>query len=252
VDVFLDERRKWYLETYLKVDSHAKVEKHRWDVKAGWMEVEVVRGEVFEKAAYALSNLTTREKEAPYVPANTFIRHLEAMIFPRNPRAPMAAIHLVFGESLTCDKSKNIANIFLDLFPQVSVKEDLDFFQNEMRAISEKYGMNYGTLRAKTLGVYQDLAAHVGLMHTVIGVNENEYEFIKESSKVAFLTEMEIIKKRCHEKAAENEYEQMNRARMKLLDYMYLKDPVIKSYCTEFSIPLEAIASYAFPPSVKF
>ena len=147
-DQFLIDLKQKYIDTICTFNQDKTVETRQWDfpTKVGNVEVNVMRGKVFEKACvssiFATVTIPGRDYEST-------IQWLGVQTFPSNPLAPL----LMGVYEHVSEIGKEHTPGYYDIYPVVPFDEDKAYALKEMKAVSK----NYTRIEKNVLFVFADI-----------------------------------------------------------------------------------------------
>jgi coproporphyrinogen III oxidase len=231
---------------FKRLNKTNRVEHKKWEVPAGTWEVNVVRGRVFEKATTSRIILNTKN---PLTNDDTRFTVFQVKIYPANPKIPI----LLFNMENRVAKDDIFAG-FLDVAPAAARKADLKFLQARIRKVTEKYGQEYETLRAKLKNMYR-MESWDKAMNAEIGIRlelgSGQAALVKEAGLTLLESYFELVEKRKRERFTEKQSALMYTVRARIMEYYMLKDISVK-VAQKLGVPLEALSLAHFAPVIRY
>ena len=245
---FAKEMKEKAKKGLLEVSGEGKcVEKTR-EFKIGNSEIITIRGGAIEKAA--ITHLTLKGIPIPGTDKRTDAMVYQMEVFPENPYCPMGHFNT---EWTMGDEVSYYMN--LDLFPAVSVKEDLAAVRSVMDGVADKFGKDRVKMREGLDEHYNmehwssPLATKVGCK--LLELKEGEVDLFITAYHTFFDAYLDILRKRKDTKFTEEEKRLKLARNGKWLEYIAFKDRAIKM-AQATGIPTEVLLNLSFPPSAVF
>lgn len=249
MEEYYSEVTKQALENFKRLNNTNQVEHRKFDTPVGNWEVNVVRGEVLEKAVIGQAQITTKHPDTGEV---TRFDILQTHVYPSSPKIPI----LIFSIENFVGKEDTFSGL-LDVSFAVPNEEDQRFLVGEIKKVSEKHGKDYEALRKNletTRYMYKldqwDKAVNAGIGIS-LRLAKEQFDLIKEAGLVWLKTYFAITEKREREPYDREEGALMNTARAKILEFYLLGDrSIIMSM--KLGIPLEAITLSLLAPTIRY
>jgi coproporphyrinogen III oxidase len=234
------------LDGFKRLDKTNRVEHKKWKVPAGTWEVNVVRGRVFEKATTSRIILNTKN---PLTNEDTRFNVFQVKIYPANPKIPIMLFNL--ENRVAAD---DIFAGFLDAAPVAARRDDLTFLQTKIRKVTEKYGQQYETLRAKLKDMYR-MESWDKAMNAEIGIRlelgSDQSKLVREAGLTWLESYFEVAEKRKQERFTEKQRALMYTVRARIMEYYLLQDISVK-VAQKLGVPLEALSLAHFAPVIRY
>jgi coproporphyrinogen III oxidase len=234
------------LDGYKRINKTDKVEHKVYEVPNATWDVKVVRGKVLEKATVTSVRLKTKH---PMTGDDTQFHALQSKVYPANPKIPILVF--IIEHMLAQD---DFFSGMMDVISPVPIKEDLSFLGAEMQKVAEKHGEDYEPLRDKGAQIFK-LEAWEKPINAGVGIHnptdKERVEMIKEEGQVWLSSYLKVVEKRINEPFADEDIEQMNAVRARILEYYYLGDISLPE-AMKLGIPLEAINLMLLAPAIHY
>lgn len=259
---FADKMKETAVKDLLSISENGTCIEKTYKFKAGHATIITIRGGAIEKAAVthmALKGISINRapdedmgvaysrKEGN---ADTEVYQME--VFPENPYCPMGHFNTEWSMLKTGFYQYTMN---LDLFPAITIAEDLETMRTVMDGVAEKYAKDKHRMREGLDTHYNmehwpvPLATKVGCK--LIALEENEIDLFIEAYHVFFNTYMNIVKKRKDTNFSEKETKLKTERNSKWLAYITLKDKAIQ-VAHVMGISPEVIIALSYPPSAAF
>ena len=234
------------LEGYKRINNSDQVENKKYEVPNATWDVNVVRGKVLEKATVTRVSLRTKH---PATGDDTHFHALQSKVYPANPKIPILVFiieHMVAQDDFFSG--------MMDVIAPAPIEEDLSFLGAEMKKVCEKHGEEYEPLRDKGAQIFKleawkkPINAGVGIHNPTV---KERVEMIKEEGQVWLSSYLKVIEKRINEPFTDDDVEQMNAIRARILEYYYLGD-ISLTEAMKLGIPLEAINLMLLAPAIRY
>ena len=234
------------LEGYKRINNTDQVENKKYEVPNAIWDVNVIRGTVLEKATVTRVSLRTKH---PVTGDDTHFHALQSKVYPANPKIPVLVFiieHMVAQDDFFSG--------MMDVIAPAPIEEDLSFLGAEMKKVCEKHGEEYEPLRDKGAQIFKldgwekPINAGVGIHNPTA---KERVEMIKEEGQVWLSSYLKVIEKRINEPFTDDDVEQMNAIRARILEYYYLGD-ISLTEAVKLGIPLEAINLMLLAPTIRY
>jgi coproporphyrinogen III oxidase len=234
------------LEGYRRINNTDQVENKKYEVPNATWDVNVVRGKVLEKATVTRVSLRTKH---PLTGDDTHFHALQSKVYPANPKIPILVFiieHMVAQDDFFSG--------MMDVIAPAPIQEDLTFLGAEMKKVCEKHGEEYEPLRDKGAQIFKlepwekPINAGVGIHNPTV---KERVEMIKEEGQVWLSSYLKVVEKRINEPFTDEDVEQMNAIRARILEYYYLGD-ISLTEAMKLGIPLEAINLMLLAPAIRY
>lgn len=246
MEKYYGELKQNVLEAFKRLNQTTQVETKKWELPVGSLDVSVVRGEILEKAATSRFRLKTKNPETG---EDTQFDIFQIKTYPANPKIPI----LLFNMENRVAKEDKFGG-FLDVAPVATSKEDLNFLNTEIRAITKKHGVDYEPLRRRIVDVYKRdhwekaINAAIGIR---LELTKKEFDLVKEAGLKWVELYLKVVEKRANEPFDMEDEAMMYSVRARILEFYMLKDMSFK-VVQKLGAPLEAMAMIHFAPTIKY
>jgi coproporphyrinogen III oxidase len=248
-DAFLIALKQRYLETIAQLNGGKIFEKKSWDflTKAGKVEVNINRGDLFEKACvstiHAIVTIPGRDYQSN-------IQWLGIQTFPSNPLVPMfmGVFEHVF------EKGVEHCPGFFDVYPVIPYDEDREYFKKEIESVARKHGRTYEHLLQGYLKMFQLKEAGSGVGYGIgiaFGPEEENASYFQDAAEAIFKAYFHIVEKRKKEKPAPEQVETMFKNRAEWVKFTFTENRFYQGGVM-LGVPPEAFMLHMLPPLVKF
>jgi coproporphyrinogen III oxidase len=243
---FYGHMREKALEAFKRINQTMEVETKRVDFSAGYIAISVVRGRLLEKAATARIRLRTRNPETG---EDTQFDVFQIKTYPANPRIPILLVnieHRVTGD----DRFGG----FLDLAPVAMSMNDLTSLQTGMKALTERYGEDYDSLRSKVAGMYKcdhwknALNAGIGIR---LELSQERFDLVREAGVKWLEWYCALLEKTASAPFNPDDAALMYHVRSRILEFYMLKDRSFQ-IIQKLGVPLETMALAHFAPTIHY
>lgn len=245
---FVNETKARVLQSLVEISNGGTCVRETVPLKVGTADVAVVRGGTLEKAA--LTHLVLNQVVPPGAtqPVDYMVFQLE--IFPANPCCPMG--HFNTEWALT---GSGPYHMNLDLFPAVTVPEDITEMRIAMDAVAQRFGRDARTMRAGLDEHYSmahwdaPLAAMVGCK--LMNLSEDGLDLFIAAYQTFFDCYLKLLRRRQKMSFTEADKKAQLRRNGKWLEYLTLKDAAVKMALATGISP-DVLIRLSFPPSAEF
>lgn len=171
-------------------------------------------------------------------------------VFPENPYSPMGHFNLQWTTGASNSYSMN-----LDLFPAVTVKEDLADMRSVMDGVADSFGRDRDEMRKGLDEHYSlpywesPLAAQVGCK--LLSLGDDMVDLVTTAYRTFFDAYAGILKKRKDTPFGDSERKIKLERNGRWLEYIVFKDRAVKM-ALAFGMPAEILTGLSFPPSAAF
>ena len=216
-----------------------------WESDKWSATVHCSRGNVLEKAGFARVNLA-----GGIVNKNlTDISLFETIAYPSNPRVPGFIIMTNMNSS---EAMGSIAVFYTDLIIQDGKPHDEEkgLFSTAVEEICEKHGHDIEQKKALIVGrgLLGGNAGECGLLDFC---QEKDILLLEDIIKGILPVYRDIIDRTKDDVPQKEDFENMNRSRARLIEWIILEDYGTK-ISRENGIASEAIEAYGFPPIIRY
>jgi len=232
------------------IDGKRKWDKKKWETPPGIFDISTYRGETVEKASFARISLEVNRVIT--VPGEKLaLKSLEGCqvnIFPSNPSLPAGMFNLEKREMAT-DRLGG----YISIFP---MKEN-DKISGSLHDVFSSVLKKHGKDRSQVLKEYGELWQYLDWpfkgekgIGMKISCGKEDLKTISDSVILMVKEYLNCIGRSKDIKFHDDEKERMFSFRLKLAEFVLLKDPSSK-FCFANGVPLEALTSMILPP-VRF
>ena len=248
IDDFVTEMKEKTAGALLEVSGGGERSDKHYRFRAGTAHIITVRGGAIEKAAITHLVLAGVKPPGADKASDGVVYQME--VFPENPHSPMGHFNLQWttGES-------NSYSMNLDLFPAVTVKEDLAAMRGVMDGVADAFGrdrveMRKGLDEHYNLPYWQSpLAAQVGCK--LLSLGDDMVGHVTAAYRTFFDAYAGILKKRKDTPFGDEERTLKLERNGRWLEYIVFKDRAVKM-ALAFGMPAEILTGLSFPPSAAF
>lgn len=244
-DQLLIRLKQGYLEAISRLHPGKAFEKKEWDflTKAGRIEVNVVRGDIFEKACVSTLQSTVTIPERDYM---STIQWLGVHIFPASPLVPtfMGVFEHVSEEGFERCPG------FFDIYPTIEFAEDKEYVRTELAKVAKKHGREYGDLTEGYLQMFRLKEAGSGIGYGVgmaFGPEEEDSQYFEECSYAILQAYFYLVEKRRGTKPTTAQIEEMFRKRAEWTQFTFSENRFYQGGVT-LGVPPESFMLHMLPP----
>lgn len=248
-DTFLIELQQKYLNAFAPYIPAEGFDKKRWDffTRAGDVEVQVSRGDLFEKVCVSNISATVIIPDRDW---QSSIQWVGVQTFPSNPLVPM--FMGVFEH--VDEKGLEHHPAYFDIYPVVPFEEDRNYFQKVISAVCKKYGRKYPDLPESYLEMFQLKEAGIGVGYGVglaLMPEEDDHDYFMDVACAVQEAYFEVVERRKNEPFSPEQLEQMNEFRKLWVKFIFM-DNRFFSGGVQLGVPPESFMMHMLPPLVKF
>jgi len=247
-DQFLAELKQKYLDTITRYNAGAFVKKN-WNFLhgAGAVEVNVSRGDLFEKACVSNIHATVTIPGRDY---QSTIQWVGIQTFPCNPHVPifMGVFEHVSEQGLERCPG------FFDVYPTIVYDEDRDFIKQKMEAVTKKHGRIYSDLQQGYLKMFELKEARSGIGYGVgiaFGPEEDNAACFEDAAQEIYAAYFQLADKRKDLKPTADDIIRMQEQRREWVRYTLMDNRFFKGGVA-LGVPPEAFMIHMLPPTVYF
>jgi coproporphyrinogen III oxidase len=247
-DQFLVQIKQKYLDTITGYNA-AAFEKRQWNFLngAGEVEVNVSRGDFFEKACVSNIRATVTIPGRDY---QSTIQWVGIQTFPRNPHVP---IFMGVFEHVSEQGMEHCPGFF-DVYPTIAYDEDRDFIKLKMEAVTKKHGRTYSDLQQGYLKMFELKEARSGVGYGVgiaFGPEEENAACFEDTAREIHAAYFQLVDKRKDLKPAADDIARMQEQRREWVRYTFMDNRFFKGGVM-LGVPHESFMLHMLPPSVIF
>lgn len=248
-DQFLVDLKQRYIETLGRYNHDRTLETRQWDfpTRVGRVEVNVMRGTVFEKACVSTISATVTIPGRDY---ESSIQWLGVQTFPANPLVPF---FMGVYEHVS-EIGKEHTPGYYDIYPTVPFDEDRAYARKEMEAIAKKHGRNYEDLRDGYKRMFQAEEAGTGVGYgagMAFRPEEDNFDYFHDAASTMFTLYFQLVDKRKDGKPLPEHIKEMFKQRAEWIRFNFMENRFFQGGI-KFGAPAESFMLHFFPPVVKF
>jgi coproporphyrinogen III oxidase len=228
-------------------DSAVETQQQDFPTKVGKVEVNVMRGKVFEKACVSTIVATVTIPGRDY---KSTIQWLGVQTFPSNPLAPL---FMGVYEHVS-EIGKEHTPGYFDIYPTVSFDEDRSYAQKEMAAVAKKHGREYEDLGEGYKRMFQVKEVGTGVGYGVgmaFRPEEENFDYFHDAVSSIFNVYFHLVDKRKDEKPTPDQIELMFKQRIEWVRFNFMENRFFQGGI-QFGVPPEYFMRHFIPPVVKF
>jgi len=248
-DTHLIALKQKYLDTISRLNQGKPFEKRERDflTRAGKIEVNASRGDLFEKACVSTISSTVTIPGRDY---QSSIQWVGIQTFPSNPLVPM--FMGVFEH--VSEKGFERCPGFFDVYPVIPIDEDREYLKREMESVAKKHGRKYEHLLEGYLKMFQVKEAGTGVGYGIgiaFGPEEDNSKCFQDAAEAIFQAYFHIVEKRKKEKPTPEQIEEMFKKRAEWVKFTFTENRFY-SGGVMLGVPPESFMLHMLPPLVKF
>jgi len=248
-DKFFIRLKQKYIDTIKRYNQDKTLEKREYDFvnKVGKAEVDVSRGEVFEKACVSTISAKVTIPGRDY---QSRIQWLGVQTFPANPLVPL--FMGVFEH--VSEKGKEYCPGYFDIYPTIYYDEDKEYIKKEMEVVAEKHGKNYQDLVEGYKRMFHVKEVSTGIGYAVgmaFGPEEDDFEYFKDAASSILQTYFHLVEKRKSMKPSKEQVDEMFKKRVEWVRFTFLENRFFQGGI-KLGVPTECFMLHMLPPLVKF
>jgi coproporphyrinogen III oxidase len=248
-DEFLIALKKKYIDAILRCNQGKAFEKKERDfvTKAGKVEVNVSRGDVFEKACVSTISATVT------IPGRDYLSSIQWLGIQTFPVSPLVPIFMGVFEHVS-EKGIEHCPGFFDVYPVIPYDEDKEYFKKEMESVARKHGRTHEHLLQGYLKMFQVKEAGTGVGYGIgiaFGPEEEDSKCFQDTAEAIFQAYFHIVEKRKKEKPTPEQVEEMFRKRSEWVKFTFTENRFYQGGIM-LGVPPESFMLHMLPPLVKF
>jgi len=241
-------RKKFFLDTIERFNGSNETETRLFDLDKARHEVDVARGEVFEKAGWYTNQ--TKMADPPYVPEAVWDQYFEMDFHPRTPL--LGQLHATVYFTYMADGSSAIAG-YMDYTPGTWIDEDISFMKHAVDEVFEQHGHDVERYRQI---LYKDYhkdklkAACIGAafyVRPMLEINATNMGFVQKAHETLVNAYLDVLDRR--KAQAYTKEDLANQAGMRK---RWLEDHLFSDPFTMYVVPYEVWSFADAPPVVTF
>ena len=246
MEEFYNETKAVALEGFKRLNGTDQVEHKKWDFPAGSWEVNVVRGEVLEKATISRVRLTVT---VPGSGEEMRVDVVQANVYPVSPRIPILLVNM----ENRVGKEDSFGG-FVDVAPVAACEEDLGFLSAQMKNVAQRHGEDYESRRKGLEKIYK-MAQWEKAVNAAVGIRleapREKFDMVRDAGLEWFRSYSAIAEKRQNESHDKEDTVLMHSIRARILEY-YLIEDMATGVGIKLGVPLEAMTLSSLPPMVHY
>jgi len=248
-DQYLIDLKQKHIDTFCDYNQDKSVETQKCDfpTKVGKVEVNVMRGKVFEKATVSTICATVTIPGRDY---ESTIQWLGVQAFPANPLAPMfMGVYEHVSET-----GKEHTPGYYDIYPATPFDEDRVYAQKEMEAVTQKHGRNVEALAEGYKRMFQakDVGSGVGYgVGMAFRPEEENFDYFHDASSTMFDIYFALVDKRKDMEFSPEHLDTMFKQRAEWVRFNFMDNRFFQGGI-QFGVPPEYFMLHFIPPVVKF
>ena len=241
--------KKDYADAILRCNPGKSFTQHKWEfaTHSGKSAVQVLRGEIFEKAC--VSEIATTVV-LPNREHETCIEWLGIQIYPASPLVPM--LTAVFEQ--VHERGERHCPCFFDVFPAVAYQEDrIDLFSG-IGAVCKKHGRLYPDLPESYMRMVQVSEPGMGVGYgagLALTGAESDQVFYADAANALLHSYFHIVDKRKNIPFTHQHMEDLESYRSALAAFNFMDNRFFKGGI-KLGVPAESFILHMMPPVVRF
>jgi coproporphyrinogen III oxidase len=245
---FVNDMQERATKSLVEVSGTGTATKDVIDFKSGQAEVITVRGGAIEKAA--ITKLTLKDIKPPVGDKTVSYMVYQMEIFPENPYCPMG--HFNTEWSL---EGQGPYHMNLDLFPAMTVAEDLKNMRGLMDTVADRFTRDRDTMREGLDEHYhmshweKPLATKVGCK--LLNLKNEDLDLFISAYKTFFDGYIDIVRKRKDMPFSAVDTAAKIARNSRWLEYITIKDQAVRIGLAA-GIPPQVLIALSYPPSAAF
>ncbi len=248
-DQYLIDLKQKHIDTFCECNKDKSVETQKCDfpTKVGKVEVNVMRGKVFEKATVSTICATVTIPGRDY---ESTIQWLGVQAFPANPLAPM---FMGVYEHVS-EEGKEHTPGYYDIYPATPFEEDRVYAQKEMEAVAKKHGRNFEPLAEGYKRMFQAKEVGSGVGYGVgmaFRPEEENFDYFHDASNTMFDIYFALVDKRKDMEFSPVHLDAMFKQRAEWVRFNFMDNRFFQGGI-QFGVPPEYFMLHFIPPVVKF
>ncbi|MBI5375528.1 MAG: coproporphyrinogen III oxidase [Candidatus Schekmanbacteria bacterium] len=245
-DDYMTRTKKKALKNFTSMELNPLVQTQTWNVADGFMEVNTIRGKIFEKMGISDSRFETI---IPRYNEKTTVRVFEICSHTFNPEVPVGTLSLRFLKRKTGRLMGHT-----DLSPFLESKKERELFVNAMKSLCRKYRKDYEELNSNLKNLFHSVYRNKqrgGGLGIAFDLNEKDFPLLCETGETFIKIYSKIIDRTKGLKINKKDREAVLAARAQWVEFNLVED---KGFIAgiKIGIPPEAMMVQTLPPLVKF
>jgi coproporphyrinogen III oxidase len=242
---FVKEMKEKAVGDLLEVSGTGKCDEKSFDFDNNRAIIATIRGGAIGKAA--ITQLMLKGVTMPDTGEEVDATVYQMEVFPENPYCPMGH----FNTEWSTKAGVNTYHMNLDLFPAITVEEDLAAVKGAMDKVADQFGRDRDGMR-KGLDEHYNMGHWSVPLATKVGckllkLGEADLELFVAAYRTFFDGYIAILKKRKDAPFSEEEGRLTGERNGKWLEYITLKDRAIRMAQAR-GMPPEILIGLAYPP----
>jgi len=248
IDDFVKEMKGKATTGLLDVSGGGKATEKSFPFQVGSAHIITIRGGAIEKAV--ISHLVLKDVKPPGADEESDGMVYQMEVFPVNPYCPMGHYSTQWTSGTSAYYAMN-----LDLFPAVTVEEDLTAMKVMMDGVADRFGIDRDTMREGQDIQYNmehwssPLATKVGCK--LMQLEEENLDLFATAYHTFFDAYLDILKQRKDTPFSEDALRLKQERNGKWVEYLTFKDRAVKM-AQAYAVPPEVLISLGFPPCAVF
>jgi len=234
-----------YLDTISRLHPGKAFEKREWDflTNTGRVEVNVIRGDLFEKACVSSLQATVNLPERDYI---STVQWLGVATFPTNPLVP--AFIGVFEH--VSEKGLEHCPGFYDIYPTIEFAEDKEYVRTELMKVATKHGREYEDLIKGYRRMFRLKEADIGIGYGVgmsFGPDEEDSQYFEACAYTILQAYFYLVERRRDTKPTTAQIEEMFRKRAERTQWTFNENRFYQGGIM-LGVPPESFILHMLPP----
>lgn len=248
IDDFVREMKEKATSGLLEVSGGGKDTEKSYQFEVGSAHIITIRGGAIEKAV--ISHLILKGVKPPGAEEESDGVVYQMEVFPVNPYCPMGHYSTQWTRGASAYYAMN-----LDLFPAVTVEEDLTAMKQIMDGVADRFGIDRDTMREGQDIQYNmehwssPLATKVGCR--LMQLEEETLDLFTTAYHTFFDAYLAILKHRKDTPFSEDALRLKLERNGRWVEYLTFKDRAVKM-AQAYAVPPEVLISLGFPPCAVF
>ena len=248
IDDFVRAMKEKATSGLLEVSGGGKDTEKSYQFEVGSAHIITIRGGAIEKAV--ISHLILKGVKPPGAEEESDGVVYQMEVFPVNPYCPMGHYSTQWTRGPSAYYAMN-----LDLFPAVTVEEDLTAMKQIMDGVADRFGIDRDTMREGQDIQYNmehwssPLATKVGCR--LMQLEEETLDLFTTAYHTFFDAYLAILKHRKDTPFSEDALRLKLERNGRWVEYLTFKDRAVKM-AQAYAVPPEVLISLGFPPCAVF
>ena len=248
-DQYLIDLKQKHIDTFCEYNQDKSVETQQCEfpTKVGQVEVNVMRGKIFEKATVSTICATVTIPGRDY---ESTIQWLGVQAFPANPLAP----RFMGVYEHVSEIGKEHTPGYYDIYPATPFEEDRVYAQKEMEEVAKKHGRSVEALAEGYKRMFQVKEVGSGVGYGVgmaFPPEEENFDYFHDASSTMFDVYFALVGKRKDTKFSPEHLDAMFKQRAEWVRFNFMDNRFFQGGI-QFGVPPECFMLHFIPPVVKF